>query len=71
MNDEIMIKMSDFQQENVDIVLKNGEKLHGFIDVFESRYDNDGEASICFASDDGKMLIIEEGEIENISLCTA
>ena len=68
MNDEIMEQMGDCEQRDVEIVLKNGNKIKGFVDVYESRYDNDGEASICFAGDNGEMLIIEEGEIESIRI---
>lgn len=66
MNDEIMRKMADCDQCSVEVIFKDGRKLNGFVDVFETRYDNDGEASICFAGDEGEMLIIEESEIKDI-----
>lgn len=66
MNDKVMLKMEECVQRNVKISFKDGRKLSGFVDVYESRYDNDGEASVCFAGDNGEMLIIEEHEIEDI-----
>lgn len=70
MNDEIMKKMAECEQKNVEIAFKTGKVLTGYVDVFESRYDNDGEASICFAGDGGEMIIIEESEIEEIKVAS-
>ena len=67
MNDEIMEMMGDCEKKHVTVEMKDGRTLHGFVDVFESRYDNDGEASICFAGDKGEMLIIEESDISSIT----
>lgn len=66
MNDEILEAMEDCEQQNVVVKLTSGEELKGYVDVFESRYDNDGEASICFAGEDGQMLILEESDIAEI-----
>ena len=66
MNDAIIEKMWDCEQYRAVVSLADGRVLHGFVDVFESRYDNDGEASICFASEDGEMLILEESDILDI-----
>lgn len=65
-NDEIMKKMWELEQENARVKFKDGNVLTGFVDVFSTRYDNDGEATICFASDDGQMLIISESEVADI-----
>lgn len=67
MNDNIMNKMADYEQQDVLLTFNDGKKIEGYIDVFESRYDNDGEASICFAGVHGEMLIVEESEIADIS----
>ena len=67
MDDRIYEMMADCEKKHVTIKTKDGQILYGFVDVFESRYDNDGEASICFAGDKGEMLIIEEGEISSIT----
>lgn len=66
MNDKILEAMEDCEQQNVVVKLTSGEEIRGFVDVFESRYDNDGEASICFAGEDGQMLILEESDIAEI-----
>ena len=66
MRDSVMKQMAECEQSVVTIVTDDGKTLHGYVDVFESRYDNDGEASICFAGDDGEMLILEEHDIKSI-----
>lgn len=66
MNDSIMEKMADSEGKNVKLIFKDGKELEGYVDVYESRYDNDGDASICFAGNNGDMLIVEESELENI-----
>lgn len=66
MNDEIMEKMGDYEQEYVELVYRDGKRLKGYIDVYSSRYDNDGEASICFSGENGEMLIVEESELRDI-----
>lgn len=70
MNDEIIEKMEDAQQYDVTLVYKDGHKLKGFVDVYESRYDNDGEASICFAGEHGERLIVEEHELKDVIVDT-
>ena len=66
MNDSILDKMYDAEQCNVTLVYKDGHKLKGYVDVYESRYDNDGEASICFAGEHGEMLIVWEHELADV-----
>lgn len=66
MEDSIRFKMSEGAQCNVTLVYRDGTQLNGFIDTYESRYDNDGEASICFAGENGEMFIVEEHEIDDI-----
>lgn len=59
-------KMSDGAGCDVTLVYKDGRKLKGYIDTYESRYDNDGEASICFEGEHGEMLIVEEHELADV-----
>ena len=66
MNDLIMRKMGECCASNAVVIFSDGSKLRGYVDTYESRYDNDGEASICFAGENGEMLIIEEHEIIDI-----
>ena len=66
MADAILLKMSDGCQRNVTLVYKDGRRAKGFIDTYESRYDNDGEASVCFAGENGEMLIVEEHELADV-----
>ena len=67
MNNVIMEQMAECEQHMVTVTTNDGRKIHGYVDVFESRYDNDGEASICFAGDGGQMLILEESDIRSIA----
>lgn len=62
---ELMIQS---EQKRIKYVDKGGVEHTGYVDVYESRYDNDGEASICFAGEDGEMLIVYESEIESIEI---
>lgn len=66
MDDSIILKMSDACQHNVTLVFKDGRKQRGFVDTYDSRYDNDGEASICVDGGNGENTIIEESELEDI-----
>lgn len=60
--------MEQSEQKQIKYVGKDGVEHKGYVDVFESRYDNDGEASICFAGEDGEMLIVYESEIESLEI---
>ncbi|MBQ4121609.1 MAG: hypothetical protein IJD35_06310 [Clostridia bacterium] len=62
---ELMIQS---EQKQIKYVDKDGVEHKGYVDVYESRYDNDGEASICFAGENGEMLIVYESEIESIEI---
>lgn len=65
-SEEILEKMSDSEGKHISLTFSNGNILDGYVDVFSTRYDNDGEASICFAGENGEMLVVEESDIENI-----
>lgn len=59
MNDQVMRKMCECCGCNAIATFLDGSTLIRYVDTYESRYDNDGEASICFAGENGEMLIIE------------
>ena len=66
LNDEVMEKMGDAEGHSVTLVYRDGSRLKGIVDVYESRYDNDGEASICFSAEDGRGLIVDEHELSDV-----
>ena len=66
MNDELMMAMWKCNQKRAVVTFKSGMELKGFVDTFESRDDNDGEASICFEGNNGAMLIIDESDLDAI-----
>ena len=72
--DEIRDIMEDGQQGRIEYIDKDGVKHTGYVDVYESPYDNgdedgnDGEASICFDGDNGEMLVVFESEIQKIRI---
>lgn len=68
--DEILEIMEESDQERIEYTDKDGVTRTGYVDVFESRYDNDGEASLCFAGDEGEMLIVYESDIAEIKILT-
>lgn len=59
-------KVADAITPRTTLVYKDGGRVKGFIDTYESRYDNDGEASVCFAGENGDMLIVEEHELADV-----
>lgn len=67
-NEQILALMEQSEQHHIEYTDTNGVVRRGFVDVYESRYENDGEASICFAGDEGEMLIVEESDIVNIEI---
>lgn len=65
---DLLHLMAQSEQKRIRYTDKRGSIREGFVDVFETRYDNDGEASICFAGDRGEMLIVYESEIESLEI---
>lgn len=65
---DLLHLMSQSEQQRIRYTDKSGNIREGFVDVFETRYDNDGEASICFAGDSGEMLIVYESEIKSLEI---
>ena len=65
---EILKIMEESDQRRIEYTDKNGIVRTGYVDVYESRYDNEGEASLCFAGDEGEMLIVNESDITYIRI---
>lgn len=68
MNDVVMEQMAECVHENVIISLRDGRKRKGFIDVFESRFDNDSEASVFIIEETGIGLLLEESDIASVTI---
>lgn len=66
MDDDLIIRMYECSRKNAKLTFKDDSVATGFVDTYESRGDNDGVASICFASDDGRMLIVDEVDLIDI-----
>lgn len=68
--EEIQETMANSDQRRIEYVDKEGNTHTGFVDVYESAYDNDeyDESSLCFAGDDGEMIIVWEHDIESIRI---
>lgn len=72
--EEIRQIMGESDQKRIEYIDTDGVKHIGYVDVYESPYDNgdedgnDGEASICFDGDDGEMLVVFESEIREIRI---
>lgn len=72
--DEILEVMSESEGLNVEITDAKGDKITGYVDLFETRYDNSdddvnaGEASICVDGDDGNSYLLYESDIEEIKI---
>lgn len=65
---EILKIMEESDQRRIEYTDKNGIVHTGYVDVYESRDDNEGDASLCFAGDEGEMLIVNESDITNIRI---
>lgn len=65
---ELLEIMEESDQRRIEYTDKNGIARTGYVDVYESRDDNEGEASLCFAGDEGEMLIVNESDITNIRI---
>lgn len=66
--DTLLLFMAESDQCRIEYTDKSGVIHTGFVEVYESRDDNDGEASLCFAGDNGEMLIVEESDIADIKI---
>ena len=60
---EIMKSIKDAHIEFTD---KDGNTFSGFVDVYKSLYNVDDKSSLCFVSDNGKIMFVEENDIQSI-----
>ena len=66
--------MENSEGENVRVIDVNGNIIEGYVDLFESRYDNEddemypGEASIGLDCENEKNCLIYEKDIESIEI---
>ena len=73
--EEIYAAMFEGEQKRVSLVDAEGDEYTGFVDVFESRYDNEddeppfsGQGSICFFPDDAPPMLLYESVIKSIKV---
>lgn len=72
--DEILDVMSESEECIVEITDVKDETIIGYVDLYESRYDNeddegnDGEASICVDTEDGQSYLLYESDIKEIKI---
>lgn len=70
--EEIIETMSDSEGHRIKCVEKDGSEWTGYVDVYESDYDNEGDEceghSICVEVDDGSNVIVYDSEIESIAI---
>lgn len=72
--EEILGVMSGSEGCNVEITDVNGKEIVGYVDLYESRFDNSdddvnaGEASICVDSDDENSYVLYERDIKKIKI---
>lgn len=76
--EEIYEAMYEGEQEHVKLVTSEGKEYTGYIDVFESRSDNEeddppftGMGSICFYPDEGEPMLLYEVHIASIEIVNA
>ena len=69
-------KMSESCGHHAIIAIVGKNNVSGYVDVFESRYDNEdeedseirGKGTICFFPDDGEPMLLTEGDIQSIEI---
>lgn len=72
--EEILDVMSESEGCNVEIIDVNDEKIVGYVDLYETRFDNSdddvnaGEASICVDVDDENSYMLYESDIKEIKI---
>ncbi len=66
---EILIRlMWESELERIEYIDKAGAIHTGFVEIYSSRYDNEGEASLCFVDDVGEMSLVFEHDILEIKI---
>ena len=73
--DQIYDTMAKAEQHHIRLVLADGTERTGYADVFETRYDNEGDpepfggvGSIFFYPDDGEPIGVYEFDIKEIEI---
>ena len=72
--DQIYNMMGKSDGHHVTLVLENKWRLHGYVDVFETRFDNQdeedpeirGKGTVCFFPDGTCGMLITEDDITSI-----
>lgn len=71
---EILDVMSESEGCNIEITDVNGKVIVGYVDLYESRFDNSdddvnaGEASICVDTADDNSYMLYESDIKRIKI---
>lgn len=71
---EILDVMSESEGCNIEITDVNGKEIVGYVDLYESRFDNSdddvnaGEASICVDTADDNSYMLYESDIKRIKI---
>jgi len=75
MDDDIYNKMFESEGHYATITIDDGTKIHGFVNGFETRFDNEdddnewaGTGSICSYADDGTGMLMYEAHIKDIEI---
>lgn len=70
--EDIVDVMWEADGQRIHCVEINGDEWTGYVDVFESAFDNEDDerqgASICVQRDDGYNVIVYEDDIEKIEI---
>jgi len=64
----LIILMEESDQEYIEYTDKDRVVHTGYVDAYKSRDDNDGEALLLFAGNNGDRLIVEESDIAEITI---
>ena len=74
--EEIYRTMGESDGNHATVETKDGKSIPGYVDVFESRYDNEdeddeeirGKGTICFYPNDGDPMLLTEDDISSIKI---
>lgn len=74
--EQLYREMGKSDGHHVTLSLYHGDTVHGYVDVFESRFDNEddddpeirGKGTICFIPDKGSPMLLTEDDIRSIKI---
>lgn len=73
--EEVYARMAESCFRNIEVTLSNGGVVTGYVDVFESRFDNEdddgelkGKGSICLFPDGEDPMLLIEDDIRDIRI---